>query len=764
MVFSPSLLPEIFFFFFLLRAAASGPAMAAQQKTYIVHLDPTKISVDIKSIIDSLTPSSSTSTDPPAELLYIYTSALSGFAAKLSLPQLASLRQLDGFLAGNPDELLTLHTSHSPEFLGLTPGRGLWSSANLAADVIIGIIDTGVWPEHPSFDDAGFSPVPARWKGACEEGTRFSSSNCNRKLIGARAFWKGYESIAGKINETQEFLSARDPQGHGTHTASTAGGNPVAGASTLGFASGTARGMRFTARVAAYKACWWLGCASSDILAGVDQAVADGVDVLSLSLGGTSRPFYADEIAIAAFGAIEKGVFVSCSAGNSGPEESSVSNTAPWMMTVAASYLDRRFPTVVKLGDGRTFTGASIYPGDPTKQLPLVYGTSAGPPLARYCLNGTLLPELVRGKIVLCDGGLIGRTEKGEFVKQAGGGGMLLMNDEEQGEELIADAHVLPASSLGISATTAIRGYFRSANRPTASITFLGTAYGSPAPAMTAFSSRGPNAVLPAILKPDLTAPGMNILAAWPPAVSPSLLENDQRRVDFNIVSGTSMSCPHVSGIAALLKSRYPNWSPAAIKSAMMTTAYTQIRNRGTSASPIIDVSNGLPASPFAFGSGHVDPERASKPGLIYDITADEYLRFLCRQNYTSAQVSLVARKGYICSPEAATVVSNDLNYPSFSVLLDSGNRNASTMETRTVTNVGPVQCRYVVRVREPEGVKMTVSPRVLKFGRAGQKLSYRVGFIGLGQGESGSTVFGELAWWACGPHWVRSPVAVTWQ
>jgi hypothetical protein len=244
----------------------------------------------------------------------------------------------------------------------------------------------------------------------------------------------------------------------------------------------------------------------------MDRAVGDGVDVLSLSLGGFSRPYYSDIIAIAAFGAIQNGVFVSCSAGNSGPSSSTVGNTAPWIMTVAASYIDRSFPTKVKLGNGKTFEGSSLYSGKRTKELPLVYANTAGGQGARFCIDGSLSPNLVKGKIVVCERGLSGRTQKGEQVKRAGGAGMLLLNTEDEGEELFADLHILPATSLGASAGKAVKNYVSSAKAPSASVVFRGTVYGNTAPAMAAFSSRGPNSVGPDVIKPDVTAPGVKSL------------------------------------------------------------------------------------------------------------------------------------------------------------------------------------------------------------------------------------------------------------
>ncbi|CAI8613052.1 unnamed protein product [Vicia faba] len=345
-------------FLFLALMATNSIALGAQQ-TYIVHMDKTKIEGSIhsqdstkawsESIIDFITQASMEGEELedvlPPQLLYAYETNMFGFAATLSEKQLKHLSQIDGFLSAMPDELSTLDTTHTPNFLGLTNGKGLWSAPSLASDVIIGVLDSGIWPEHISFNDSGFSPIPRKWKGVCQQGTKFTSSNCNKKLIGARYYFKGYEKFIGKINETTDYLSARDTQGHGTHTASTAAGNSLQNANIFGFAKGSATGMRRTSRIAAYKVCWLSGCANSDLLAAMDQAVSDGVDVLSLSLGSIPKPFYNDSIAIASFGAMKNGVFVSCSAGNSGPFASTVGNGAPWIMTVAASYIDRTFPT-----------------------------------------------------------------------------------------------------------------------------------------------------------------------------------------------------------------------------------------------------------------------------------------------------------------------------------------------------------------------------------------------------------------------------------
>ena len=757
--------------------AAATSIASSDRQTYVVHMDKAKITaLDqtlggskkwYEAIIDSITELSTQDgeeeTSPP-QLLYTYETTMTGFAAKLSIKQLQALEKIEGFLSAVPDEFLTLHTTHSPKFLGLRKGKGLWRTHNMATDVIIGLVDSGIWPEHVSFRDKGMSPVPSRWKGACEEGTKFTSSNCNKKLIGARAFLKGYESRAGRINETVDFRSARDSLGHGTHTASTAAGDVVAGASIFGMAKGSASGIMFRSRIAAYKVCYSIGCANSDILAGIDQAVSDGVDILSISLGGASRPYYLDGLAIASFGAVQNGVLVSFSAGNSGPFSSTVTNSAPWMMTIAASSIDRSFPTTVKLGNGEIFHGASLYSGKPTKKLLLAYGQTAGSDGAEFCIKSTLSPDMIKGKIVVCERGVNGRVEKGEEVRMAGGAGMLLLNNEDQGEELIADPHILPATALGASAANSVLKYVTT-NNPTASIVFQGTVYGGPAPVMAAFSSRGPASEGPYVIKPDVTAPGVNILAAWPPRVSPTRLNTDNRSVLFNIISGTSMSCPHVSGLAALLKAAHKDWSPAAIKSALMTTAYT-LDNNGA---PISDLgSGGSPATPFAYGSGHVDPVKASDPGLIYDIKPEDYLNYLCSLNYTSSQLSLISRVMNFTCPTTDTslrLLPGDLNYPSFAVLFNDNARNNSATYKRTVTNVGQPTSTYVAEVQEPDGVSIMVEPSVLKFRKFNQRLNYKVSFVATGRAASASpgSSFGSLVW-VSKKYRVRSPIAVTWQ
>ena len=491
----------------------------------------------------------STSTDSDS-LLYSYT-AYNGFAASLDPEQVESLRRSDSVLGVYEDTVYQLHTTRTPEFLGLETESGLWEGHNTqdldqaSHDVIIGVLDTGIWPESKSFNDDGMPEIPERWRGECEEGPDFAPSVCNRKLIGARSFSRGFQMASGGsyLKKDKEDVSPRDRDGHGTHTASTAAGSHVANASLLGYASGTARGMAPLARVAAYKVCWSTGCYGSDILAGLDRAIEDGVDVLSLSLGGVSAPYHRDTIAIGAFAAMERGIFVSCSAGNSGPSRASLANVAPWIMTVGAGTLDRAFPAYASLGNKKRFNGVSLYSGQGMGKEPvgLVYSNGSNTS-GSMCMPGSLDPEVVRGKVVICDRGINARVEKGAVVRDAGGVGMILANTAASGEELVADSHMLPAVAVGKEAGDQIREYVLSDPNPTAVLSFGGTVLNvRPSPVVAAFSSRGPNLVTPQILKPDVIGPGVNILAGWSEAVGPSGLARDTRNTRFNIMSGTHM-------------------------------------------------------------------------------------------------------------------------------------------------------------------------------------------------------------------------------
>ncbi|MED6119487.1 hypothetical protein PIB30_012394 [Stylosanthes scabra] len=772
-------MPSIFFFCFLLLQCISRSSSSlespnnnvAKKKTYIVHMNhnqkpsiyPTHHDWYIASLQSLSTNSDSDSDSDP--LLYSYKTAYNGFAASLDPNQAQALLDSGSVLGLYEDTLYQLHTTRTPEFLGLETQTSLWaghSTEDLGQalhDVVIGVLDTGVWPESRSFDDAGMPEIPARWRGQCESGEDFSPKLCNKKLIGARSFSRGFRMASGDSGsgKPKEPMSPRDKDGHGTHTASTAAGSPVANASLLGYATGTARGMAPQARLAAYKVCWTDGCFASDILAGIDRAIEDGVDVLSLSLGGGSAPYFRDTIAIGAFAAVEKGIFVACSAGNSGPTKSSLANVAPWIMTVGAGTLDRDFPAFAVLGNKKRFNGVSLYSGKGmgTEPLSLVYFKNSSKS-SNICLPGSLDPALVRGKVVLCDRGMNARVEKGRVVRDAGGVGMILANTAESGEELVADSHLLPAVAVGRIVGDQIREYVGSDPNPTAVLSFGGTVLNvRPSPVVAAFSSRGPNTVTRQILKPDVIGPGVNILAAWSEAIGPSGLAQDTRKTNFNIMSGTSMSCPHISGLAALLKAAHPEWSPSAIKSALMTTAYTRDNTR----SQLHDAALGSVSNPWSHGSGHVNPQKALSPGLVYDASTSDYVKFLCSLDYSQEQLQiLIKHSGFNCTKKFSD--PGQLNYPSFSVIF--GNKRV-VRYTRRLTNVGDAGSVYRVNVNGPTGVNITVKPTRLVFEKVGERKTYTVTFVSSkGAKETARYGFGSIVW-RNPQHQVKSPVAIAW-
>ncbi|KAK9697326.1 hypothetical protein RND81_08G030300 [Saponaria officinalis] len=747
-----------FIFIFVFLTFSSMASSSSAQKTYIIHMNhdskPSTFLTHHNWYSSSLHSLSSESHSPA--LLYSYTDAYTGFAASLTPEQAEELRSSPEVVGVYEDTVYDLHTTRTPEFLGLDVGGEGFTAVDGGhfdtSDVIIGVLDTGIWPESASFSDSGMPPVPARWKGKCDGG---GGVKCNKKLIGAASFSHGFMTSSADSDD----VTPRDVDGHGTHTASTAAGSPVLKASLLGYATGTARGMAPRARIAAYKVCFKTGCFGSDILAGMDRAIRDGVDVLSLSLGGGSAPYFSDTIAIGAFTAMEKGIFVSCSAGNSGPTMASLANTAPWIMTVGAGTLDRDFPAYAVLGGAGKFTGVSLYsgPGMGEKPVGLIYGGKTNGS-SNLCLPGSLNPSLVKGKVVICDRGINARVEKGEVVKEAGGVGMILANTAASGEELVADAHMIPAVAVGMKVGNVIREYVRKAgNKATAMLSFGGTVLNvRPSPVVAAFSSRGPNLVTPEIMKPDVIGPGVNILAAWSQAVGPTGLDKDTRRTKFNILSGTSMSCPHISGLAALLKAAHPEWSPSAIKSALMTTAY----NHDDTQAPLRDATDGSLSNPWAHGAGHVNPHKAMSPGLVYDLSANDYIAFLCSLQYNPIHIQTVTKRPNVtCSSKPSG--PGQLNYPSFSVLFG---KSRIVRYTRELTNVGSPGTQYLVHADAPPNVGVKVRPTKLYFRSVGEKKKYTVTFV-----EKKGTVppvsksaFGSVMWFNK-KNQVRSPVSFMW-
>ncbi|WCJ26096.1 Subtilisin-like protease [Euphorbia peplus] len=668
----------------------------------------------------------------PPRIVHSYCHVVTGFAAKLTAEQVKVMGMREEVVVARPQRMIPLHTTRTPTFLGLEQNIGFWKNSDYGKGMIIGLVDSGITPDHPSFSDEGMPSPPAKWKGKCELNGTLS---CNNKLIGARNFATDSDDVLDKL-------------GHGTHTSSTAVGSSQHGAYYFGQYNGTATGSAPLAHVAMYKVSGRGNKAGeAEILAAMDAAIEDGVDVLSLSLGLGSKAFYDDVIAIGAFSATQKGILVSCSAGNNGPRNSSLTNEAPWILTVGASTIDRAIRTTVLLGNHTEVNGESLY--QPTNfsstLLPLVYPGSNGNESSKMCDHGSLANVDIKGKIVLCEGG-IGTLYKGLEVKDNGGAGMIVMNDQVQGFITKASPHVLPASHVNYVSGSQIKSYINSTSSPMATLVFKGTVVGlKDAPHVAEFSSRGPNTASPGILKPDIIGPGVNILAAFPIS-----FDNSSNR--FDLKSGTSMSCPHLSGIAALLKNSHPDWSPAAIKSAIMTTA-NLVNLEGNS----ISDQQFVPATVFAMGSGHVNPSRANDPGLIYDIQPEDYIPYLCGLGYTDKQVGVIVQQKVKCSKNSS-IPEAELNYPSFSIKL--GSNPSPQTYTRTLTNYGKANSGYTAEIAAPQGVNVVVKPDKISFSEVKQNVKYSVTFSKDGNGSSGLFSQGYITWKNDG-YSVRSPIAV---
>ncbi|CAN0841603.1 Subtilisin-like protease 3 [Linum grandiflorum] len=703
-------------------------------ETYIVFVNKpqgvlSENEEDLDRWYQSFLPAKIASSGHQLPLVHSYRSVVTGFAARVTAAEVKDMEAKEGFVSAWPERTLNVQTTHTPDFLGLHQNYGFWNKSNHGKGIVIGVIDTGVIPNHPSFSDEGMSNPPAKWKGKCE----FNSSVCNNKIIGAR-------------NYVPTVSQPFDDNGHGTHTASTAAGSPVEGASFYGQLNGTAVGIAPKAHLAVYKACDKFGsCKESDVLAAMDAAVEDGVDVLSLSLGFGSLPFHQISTAIGAFGAMQKGVFVTCAAGNTGPSMSSLSNEAPWILTVGASTVDRSVRATVKLGNSTEINGESYFQPKEvigSTFLPLVYaGGMNGSASSAFCQS--LEGFNVKGKVVLCDGhSTVEAVQQGQTVKDAGGAAMILV-----GNSYITapQFHVLPASYISFYDGNVIKNYIKSSPSPTATITFKGTVFGlSYSPQVAVFSSRGPSSASPGILKPDILGPGVQVIAAWPKAV-----DNNNTNSAFNVISGTSMSCPHLAGIAALLKTSHPDWSPAAIKSAIMTTA-----DRTNKAGNPISDQQFVEADLFATGSGHVNPTKADDPGFVYDLQPEEYIPYLCGLGYTDTSIETIVQCKVKCSKNSS-IPEAQLNYPSFSITMSS----APQTYTRTVTNVGPANSLYKSEILGLKGVDVKVTPDTIAFTELNQKVSFSVTFSRK-ESFTGPSAQGHLRWFSSN-HNVTSPIAV---
>lgn len=705
---------------------------------------------------------------PGVRPLHSYGVTFNGFAAQLTPEQAAQLMTYADVVSVVPSEVRQLDTTRTTEFLGLPDG--LHSQLDSQSrhikgeDVILGIIDSGIWPEAPAFGEKigadGFpvpfhqpgtpvyGPPPAGWAGTCVSGEGFTPAMCSNKLIGARFYVADFEA-SGAVRSALEYRSPRDGagSGHGTHTASTAGGNdrvPVRAGN--GMVTGFMSGVAPRARVAAYKVCWTAtvqaqtGCYTADMLAAIDDAVADGVDVINFSISGTQLNFL-DPVEVAFLNAAAAGVFVAASAGNSGPGNQ-VAHMSPWLATVGASTHDRRQGGSITLGDGTTLLGGSTnFIAAPTAGIVLSSAIPAAgftTTQANNCLANSLDSTLAAGRIVVCAIGTNSQTARlamSAEVARAGGVGAVIT-----GSATALDPHTLPAVQLATAESTALRSYVTAQGAAaTGTVTFSINLPGVVAPVMASFSSRGPNKADGNILKPDITAPGVAIIAANRPSLSTT--QRNQVVAGTLIppfssgsLQGTSMSSPHVAGAAALLRQKFPTWSPAALKSALMTSN-TEVRLSGGA----VDTNR------WGYGAGHLAPNPASEPSLVYDADAADYGRFLCG-------LGLAAPVGIGSCATLGQIKPWDLNLAS----LTAQGVVVSRTLTRTVTNVGPSTATFVASSTLP-GWDVTVTPASLTLA-PGQKASFSTRLTRT-TAPLNAWTFGSLSW-SDGVRTITSPLS----
>ncbi len=682
-----------------------------------------------------------------------YTLALNAFSAELSSDQASTLLANKDVLAVTPDELKHVTAVPSTAFLGLEGPGGVWESiggADQAGDgVVLGVLDTGIAPENPAFagDPLAGSSNPTTdgttitfdksdggvFHGVCETGEQFTADDCSTKIIGARYYLNGFGAgnIGNASTGTGEFVSPRDGDGHGSHTSSTAAGNVATPATVGGIDFGTITGVAPAAKIAVYKVCWSGpdpsvqtddGCTTTDLLSGINQAVEDGVDVINYSIGGGSAQTTYSATDDAFLGAASAGIFVAASAGNDGPGASTLDNASPWITTVAAATIPS-YEATATLGDGQAFAGASITVDmDPAAEPltgPLVNSTAVaveGADAAK-CAPGSLT-EAAAGKIIVCERGVYDRVAKSAEVARVGGIGMILVNVTPG--SIDTDFHSVPTVHLDSTYHDAVVAYAATEGATATFTTGNSTSYSPPTPQVAGFSSRGPVLADGSdLLKPDIAAPGVSILAAGP----------NQEGTDptYEFLSGTSMAAPHIAGLAALYLGERPNATPAEIKSAMMTTAYDTL-----------DAAGNTVTDPFAQGAGHVDPTRFFEPGLLYLNGTPDWYAYLQGLGYDAG---------------VDPIDASNLNLASISI----GALTAPETITRTVTSTQAGT--FEASIEGLAGIDAVVSPASLSFGGAGESQSFTVTFMrtdaALDEFATGSLT------WTSGDTTVRSPIAV---
>lgn len=683
--------------------------------------------------------------------LYSYGHAFPGFAAEMTAQQAAQLATDPDVERIWSDEMRELHTNFSPEFLGLDAVNGPWDSGVNGEGVIIGVIDSGIWPNNPSFSDAGdtdynsYGPPPAHWRGDCQSGENWSQQDCNNKLIGARYFPYGFSKTrASKARDgvfPQGYNSARDDDGvgHGSHTTSTAGGNrgvtmTLAGAEVLDDDEGS--GVAPRARVAHYKACWNdIGCATSDLVAAIDTAAADGVDVINYSIGSSAIDILAPDDVAFLFATTFDNVFVATSNGNDGPDPATVGSPAgdPWVLSVGASTRDGTTTrNAVQVTEPESVADTYLAQ-EGTGPAMVVYGGTEGylatPADAANFEGCDGWTNSAAGRIALISRGACSFAQKLFFAERAGAIGAIVYNNQPSGIIIMGGLEgssvpsVMIENSAGTALAAAVDGGEDVFAILAADVFLAEPAAGN---VMADFSSRGPNLGAIDIIKPDVTAPGVDILAATTPTPLPAGKKVNTGEL-YKYVSGTSMSSPHAAGALALIKQAHPTWTAAMAKSALMTTARQDV----------LKEDGATPADPFDMGSGYIVPGSALDPGLVYDAGFFDYLDFIF-----------------------GVIDPSDLNYPSIGVSRLVGSKTIY----RTVTSVTAGTATYCADIEAPTGIDVEVTEGADGGGcfeiDEGATHTYALTLTVNESVTANQWSFGAITW-EHGPHAVRSPIAV---